>query len=105
VSIDCNGLVEAIQKDFDKWNEGCSYPTRKREIETKVGKKYIKIIDRTNNGQACWGFIVATDDDKLFSKGDILKSAGWSAPARNKPRGNVLEKDFSMVRWTGPDYL
>ena len=65
----------------------------------KEGKKYIKII--RDNG--VWGFIVNTDDDKLFKKGDILKAAGYNAPARNAARGNVFE-EYS-VAWTGPHYL
>jgi hypothetical protein len=68
-------------------------------ITVKTGKKYIKII--RDNG--VWGFIVNTDDDKLFKKGDILKAAGWNAPARNAARGNVFE-EYS-VAWTGPHYL
>jgi hypothetical protein len=68
-------------------------------IEVKTGSKYIKII--RDNG--VWGFIVNTDKDKLFKKGDILKAAGWNAPARNKARGNIFE-NYS-VAWTGPHYL
>ena len=49
-------------------------------------------------------FVVNTDDDKLFKKGDLLKCAGWAKPARNKPRGNVLEGGFP-INWTGPVYL
>ena len=66
----------------------------------KVGKKYIKII----SSRSAWGFIVNTDDDKLFKKGDLLKCAGYAAPARNKARGNVLEGGFA-IQWTGPAYL
>ena len=62
--------------------------------------KYIKII----SNRSAWGFIVNTDDDKLFKKGDLLKCAGYAAPARNKARGNVLEGGFA-IRWTGPAYL
>ena len=64
----------------------------------KEGKKYIKII--RDNG--VWGFIVKEDGPK-FKKGDILKAAGWNAPATNAARGNIFE-DFS-VAWTGPHYL
>ena len=67
--------------------------------EVKYGKKYIKIV-RDNS---VWGFIVNTDNDKLFKKGDILKAAGYNAPARNAARGNVFE-NYS-VAWTGPHYL
>ena len=68
-------------------------------ITVKTGKKYIKII--RDNG--VWGFIVNTDDDKLFKKGDILKAAGYNAPARNAARGNVFGE--YNVAWTGPHYL
>jgi len=66
----------------------------------KKGKKYIKIL----SGTSAWAFVVNTDDDKLFKKGDLLKCAGWAKPARNKPRGNVLEGGFP-INWTGPVYL
>ena len=68
----------------------------------KKGVKYIKIM--TNNGGNAWGFVVNTDNDKKFKKGDILKCAGWAAPARNAARGNVLEGGFE-INWTGPLYL
>lgn len=68
-------------------------------MEVKYGKKYIKIIKENS----VWGFIVNTDNDKVFKKGDILKAAGWNAPARNAARGNVFE-NYS-VAWTGPHYL
>ncbi len=69
------------------------------DVQVKYGKKYIKIVK--DNG--VWGFIVNTDNDKLFKKGDILKAAGFNAPARNAARGNVFE-NYS-VAWTGPHYL
>ena len=49
-------------------------------------------------------FVVNTDDDKLFKRGDVLKAAGFNAPARNAPRGNVLNGGFN-INWTGPEYL
>ena len=68
----------------------------------KKGSKYIKIM--TRNGGSAWGFVVATDNDKKFKKGDLLKCAGWAAPARNGARGNVLDGGFA-INWTGPLYL
>jgi hypothetical protein len=47
---------------------------------------------------------VNTDNDKLFKKGDLLKPAGYDKPARNKPRGNILDGGF-QINWTGPLYL
>ena len=70
-------------------------------IEVLYGNKYIKIVTGKHGGQrSVWGFIVNTDKDKKFKKGDLLKAAGWAAPARNFARGNVLEGGYE-VRWTG----
>ena len=66
----------------------------------KRGSKYIKVISRDSVSS----FIVATENDKKFKKGDILKPAGWAAPARNGARGNVLEGGYP-INWTGPLYL
>ena len=64
------------------------------------GSKYIKISTKNS----AWGFVVNTDDDKKLKKGDLLKCAGYAAPARNGARGNVLEGGFA-INWTGPLYL
>ena len=68
----------------------------------KTGSKYIKIS--TRKGGSAWGFVVNTDNDKKFNKGDILKCAGYKAPARNGARGNVLDGNYP-INWTGPLYL
>ena len=104
-------LKEKIVQDYLQWNSRTEYgdedtkAERVQEFADKIeiaeGSKYIKII----TGSSVWGFIVKTESDKLFKQGDILKAASWAAPARNKPRGNVLEENFSWVRWTGPEYL
>ena len=109
-------LKELIVNDYQNWTSRSAYSDsseRDKErvaefaskIEVSEGQKYIKII----SDRSVWGFIVKTDTDKLFQKGDILKPAGWAAPARNKPRGNVFAmlegKGTGWVRWTGPQYL
>ena len=71
------------------------------ESQTTVreGKKYIKVIyDRS-----VFAFIVK-EDFKHFKSGDVLKPAGWAAPALNQPRGNVLKGNYP-IQWTGPLYL
>ena len=73
-------------------------------LEVKAGKKYIKIEKQLGSQTMVWGFVVAVDNDKKFRKGDILMAAGFNAPARNRPRGNVLDNDFD-VTWSGPKYL
>lgn len=105
MKTEMNNLLEAIkayylfatgtsdvQKRMTKaFNESLSY---------KSGKKYIKVL----HDRSVWGFIVNVDDDVRFKKGDILKAAGWSAPARNAARGNIIDGGYS-VHWTGPRYL
>ena len=75
--------------------------TGKWDSNTKVsqGKKYIKVVQE--NG--VFAFIVK-EDFKHFKKGDILKPAGYNAPALNQPRGNVLTGNY-MIQWTGPLYM
>ena len=85
-----------IRDDFQKeFAEGLSH---------SVGPKYIKVIKRSDTQPSVHSFIVATDSDSKFRKGDVLKPAGWKTPARNKARGNVFDGDFPM-QWTGPLYL
>ena len=79
----------AIRDDMVKeYNSSLTY---------RMGKKYVKVTD----GRSVKAFVVACDNDKKFSFGDILKPAGWKAPARNFRRGNVLDRSFGAVRWTG----
>ena len=77
--------------------------TQLKEYDSKtkvfIGKKFIKVVqDRT-----VFAYIVKEDTDK-FKKGDILKPAGYNAPAQNGARGNVLTGDY-YIQWTGPCYM
>ena len=112
-----NALIENIKEDYFKWTKGCAYARNdsgtlseinktmiaefNENIIYKTGSKYIKVI---NKGGGVWGFVVNTDNDKKFKKGDILKAAGWAAPARNKARGNIVDGGYT-IEWTGPLYI
>ena len=85
-----DGISNYAQEQLDAWD---------KSIIIKEGKKYIKVI--RDNGVFC--FICKTDF-KHFKKGDVLKAAGYNAPALNQPRGNVLTGNYA-IRWTGPLYL
>ena len=107
-------LLEDIVNDYDSWQARCAkggaktaiqkqmFQEFKDELGYKQGSKYIKITNR--NGGSVWGFVVATDKDKKFRKGDIVKAAGYNAPARNAARGNIIDGGY-CVQWTGPLYL
>ena len=111
-----NALIANIKKDYFDWTTGCAAAkgrcilsdTNKMMIEMfnenltyKTGSKYIKVF---TEGGSVWGFVVNTDKDKKFAKGDILKPAGYAAPARNAARGNILDGGYP-INWTGPLYL
>ena len=66
-------------------------------VKYKVCAKYIKVT----TGTSVHSFIV-TEDGIKFKAGDILKAAGWNAPAKNFARGNVFAPStYELVSWTG----
>ena len=102
-------LIENIKADYSDWWSAKGEVSEIQQkmisefhgsVTAKAGRNYIKVI--TDN--SVWGFIVNTDTDKKFSKGDILKAANWSSPARNQARGNILDGGY-QIKWTGPNYL
>ncbi len=112
----CDAMLEAMREDYRGWSgrSNARHPDRVvdengetvsdrmcREyctsLEYSMGKKYIKVTD----GESVKAFVVAVDNDKKFEFGDILMPAGWKTPARNFRRGNVLERTFDRIRWTG----
>jgi len=87
-------LTEVRQQMIVDFNENLTF---------EVGKKYIKVTTgKAGSGRSVHSFIVNVENDKQFKYGDILKPAGWNAPARNFPRGNILEDNFGNTTWTGP---
>jgi len=66
-------------------------------LTIKFGQKYIKVM----NKGAVHSFIVNTDKDIKFIKGDVLMAASWKAPARNFARGNLFTPASIKARWMG----
>ena len=96
-----DNMIAAANHDYTKFLD--NEKMRKEFCEgwaVNEGTKYIRIISKNS----VWGFVVNTENDKKFKKGDLLKSAGYNKPARNAARGNVLEGGFK-IEWTGPQYL
>ena len=96
-------LKVAIQEDYDRWN-AVVFPEKEDarilDIKFNFGKKYVKVVV----GNSCWGFVLLEKDTK-FKRGDLLKSAGWSKPARNYPRLNIVDDigkpEYGVVKWEG----
>ena len=111
-------VLEAMKEDYKRWSDRCArhessahYSKIKNEMEESYcngfevteGSRYWKIISTNGSGssRSVNGFIVKAGDKK-FREGDMLKAAGWAAPARNFARGNVLDGiRVNEVRWTG----
>ena len=102
-------LVAGAKADYNRWStnaHGEQSQWAKDSVadwdnKTKVsqGKKYIKIVQDT--GVFCF---IVKEAFKHFRKGDILKAAGYNAPALNQARGNILDGNY-RIQWTGPLYL
>ncbi len=102
-------LMAGAKADYVKWStlggkELTGYSKEQvdnwdNKTSVRNGKKYIKIVQDT--GVFCF---IVKEDFKHFKKGDILKAAGYNAPALNQARGNVLSGNYA-IQWTGPLYL
>ena len=94
--------IEKLCKDIEKQHFADFPSLTDYAVTYKAGRKFVKIIIQ-NPGQSVWGFINLTHDK--FAEGDVLKAAGWAAPALNSPRGNLYE-GYRIDRRTvyGPGY-
>lgn len=91
---DCNALLEA--------HMAAHYPNNPKEcLEASQGNRYIKIVHRQVEGTVrfAWAFIDRTN-------GDVLKPAGWNAPAKHA-RGNIFDEQKGMgsIGPYGPAYI
>ena len=115
-------VLEAMREDYKRWtmatrtvHQNVEEFNRAIDIREKMteeycgglmveeNRRYWKIIGTNGGGtsRSVKGFICKAGDKK-FREGDMLKPAGWAAPARNFARGNVLDgTGVDNVRWTG----
>ena len=109
-------VLEAMRKDYIRWSDSSKLFNRERSqfndemienycngLRVEENRRYWKITSTNGSGtqRSVSGFIVKAGDKK-FLEGDMLKAAGWAAPARNFARGNVLDGyKVDEVRWTG----
>ena len=115
-------VLEAMREDYRRWSmigrtvhQNVEKFSRDIEIRDEMienynaglkveeNRRYWKITSTNGSGtsRSVNGFI-AKAGDKKFREGDMLKAAGWAAPARNFARGNVLDgTGLENARWTG----
>jgi hypothetical protein len=69
--------------------------SQRDELTFKVGRRYVKVI----MGSSVHSFVD-------MKNGNVLKPAGWSAPAKH-PRGNIYDENNGLAGMTfcGPYYL
>ena len=112
-----NNLLENIHKDYVNWNNPYaktdwtkaekririeSITKFKKTLYVKPGRKFDKVI----HDGSVWGFVAKEDGvhkGLRMKAGDVLKAAGWSAPAKHT-RGNIFDDNQDYFHWTGPVY-
>ena len=96
-------LLVKIQEDYDKWGSRANID-KKMDLSLKPGRKFIKVV----HDNSVWGFVAKVDGVHKgvpMLKGDILKAAGWSQPAKHS-RGSIFDSEMhKSFSWTGPNYL
>jgi hypothetical protein len=88
-----NDYIAHLQADYDRNGRN------NKRFYFEIGRKYVHVI-MEDNQRSSHSWVVIQPDAK-FKFGDILKSASWKAPAKNFSRGNVIEGNFSHIRWCG----
>ena len=99
-------MTRTVHQNVEEFNRAIEIREEMTEeyckgLEVTEGSRYWKIISNDRGGGRSVKGFIAKAGDKKFREGDMLKPAGWAAPARNFARGNVLEGDLRGVRWTG----
>ena len=96
-----DNLLDKIQEDYAKLN--MKHRT-KLDLSLRPGRKFIKVV----HNNSVWGFVAKIDGTHKglpMKQGDILKAAGWRAPAKHS-RGSIFDKEMhKSFSWTGPNYL
>jgi hypothetical protein len=84
-------IMKYMQKDF---------PTLPiKTVSVMHGQRYVRLVESDGGGgRSCWGFVDKTN-------GNILKAAGWNAPAKHA-RGSIFDKStWRNMGPYGPAYL
>ncbi len=94
-------LEKVNQERKEHWDKNYSYKPYE-PLKVEKGRKYIKLV----NESTVWGFVSMWEGvlkGSLICKGDLLKPASWSSPAKHS-RGNIFDDTAKFDFW-GPNYL
>ena len=100
-------MTRTVHQNVEEFNRAIEIREEMTEeyckgLEVTEGSRYWKIISNDRGGGRSVKGFIAKAGDKKFREGDMLKPAGWAAPARNFARGNVLDgTGLNNARWTG----
>ena len=102
-----DNLLVKIDENYQNWGNYTKDKTL--DLNLMVGRKFIKVVKGSSPGQrSVWGFVAKVDGVHKgvpMLKGDILKAAGWSQPAKHS-RGSIFDSEMhKSFSWTGPNYL
>ena len=102
-----DNLLVKIEENYQNW--GGYSKDKTLDLNLMVGRKFIKVVKGSSPGQrSVWGFVAKVDGVHKgvpMLKGDILKAATWSQPAKHS-RGSIFDKEMhKSFSWTGPNYL
>ena len=88
---------QKVAADYAAWSNGSKFPMGSgSKLEPMGGPRYIRIVSEDKTSRSSFCFIDKTN-------GNVLKAAGWKAPAKNFARGNIFDDQHGIgrVRWTG----
>ena len=77
-----DSLLEKIQENYASRYGENHKPSKLLELSLKPGRKFVKVIE----GSSVWGFVSLVDGTHKGAPifvGDIMKAAGWRAPAKH----------------------
>ena len=98
-----DNLLSEIQVSYNNWGSRTGID-KKLDLKLKPGRKFIKVVE----GNRVWGFVAKIDGTHKglpMKQGDILKAAGWRAPAKHS-RGSIFDAEMhKSFSWTGPNYM
>lgn len=108
-------MTPEFKQAFDKYFAGCEKiyndyhaqmgyaESNKNKFDFTKGRRYVKVLQIMGGNQRSVHSFVDMKEGATY--GNVLKAAGWNAPAKGA-RGNIFDKNDGLGRMTmfGPAY-